>query len=56
MDIHIGKTMDLCEHDIKEIKNLIKFRKELLRQQEEEKNLTYEERIKRYLKHWKGEQ
>lgn len=43
------------EHDIQEIKKLIKFKKELSRQQEEEKNLTYEERIRHYLKHWRGE-
>lgn len=44
------------KHDIQEIKNLIRFKKELSRQREEEKNLTYEERIRRHLKHWKGEQ
>lgn len=44
------------EHDIREIKKLIEFEKELSRQREEVKNLTYEERIKHYLKHWKGEQ
>ena len=44
------------EHDLQEIENLIRFKKELLRQREEEKDLTYEEQIKYYLKHWKGEQ
>lgn len=44
------------EHDKREIKKLIEFKKELLRQREEKKNLTYEERIKLHLKHWRGEQ
>lgn len=44
------------EHDIQEIEKLIRFKKELSRKREEEKDLAYKERIKRYLKHWKGEQ
>ena len=44
------------EHDIREIKKLVEFKKELLHQREEKKNLTYEKRIKHYLKHWRGEQ
>ena len=51
-----GRPRYMDKHDIQEIKNLIRFKKELSRQREEEKNLTYEERIRRHLKHWKGEQ
>lgn len=45
----------MWEDDTQEIKKLIKFKKELLRQREEERNLTYKERIKRYLAKWRGD-
>lgn len=43
------------EYDKKEIEILLERKKELLRQIEEDKDLTYEERIKRYLARWRGE-
>ena len=43
------------EHDKKEIELLIELKKKLLRQIEEEKDLTYEERIKRHLARLRGE-
>lgn len=43
------------EHDKKEIESLLDFKKELLRQIEEEKDLTFEERIERHLAIWRGE-
>ena len=51
-----GRSRYMDKHDIQEIKNLIRFKERLLRQLEEEKNLTYEERIIRYIKRWRGEQ
>jgi len=43
------------EHDKKEIENLIQFRRELEKQIEEDKELSEEERIKKYLQRWRGE-
>ena len=43
------------EHDKKEIESLLDFKKELLHQIEEEKDLTFEERIERHLAIWRGE-
>ena len=43
------------EHDKKEIKLLLDFKKKLLHQIEEDKDLTYEERIKRHLARLRGD-
>ena len=43
------------EHDEKEIELLLEFKEKLLRQIEEEKDLTYEERIERHLARLRGD-
>lgn len=43
------------EYDKKEIESLLDFKERLLCQIEAEKDLTYEERIKRHLARWRGE-
>lgn len=43
------------EHDKREIEYLIQFKKELEKQIEEDKELSEEERIKKYIKCWREE-
>ena len=45
----------MCEHDKQEIEQLIAFANRLKQQLIEEKDLSYEEKIKRYLAVWRGE-
>lgn len=46
----------ICEEDRKEIEKLKEFRRQILLQVIEEEGLNYEEKIKRYIKAWKGEE
>lgn len=45
----------MCEHDKREIKQLISFAANLKSQLFEEKDLSYEEKIEQHLAIWRGD-
>ena len=45
----------MCEYDKREVEQLIAFANQLKQQLIEEKNLSYEEKIKKHLATWRGE-
>ena len=45
----------ICEYDKREIENLKRFKKEMIKQRERQKDMSYEERIADFIKGLRGE-